>query len=58
MDEEDMVCMCVCVCVCVCAHVHVHTHKYIWTYTMEFTQLQNMEILPFTTTWMDLEGVC
>jgi len=36
--------MCVCVCVCVC----VYTHN---------LAIKKNEILPFVTTWMDLEGI-
>ena len=35
-----------CVCVCVCVYTHTHTH---------ITQPLKKEILPFVSTWMDLE---
>ena len=35
-----------------CIHTHTHTH----THTMEYYSAIKNEILPFVTTWMDLEG--
>ena len=40
MDKEDVV------------YTHTHTH----THTMEYYSAIKNEILPFVTTWMDLEG--
>ena len=40
----------ICVCVCVC----VYTHTYIMKY---YSAIKNKDILPFVTTWMDLEGI-
>ena len=45
MNKEDMVC------VCVYIYIHTHTHTGIL-----FSHRKN-EILPFSTTWMDLEGI-
>ena len=38
--------LCVCVCVCVC----VYAMKY-------YSTINNNEILPFVTIWLDLEGI-
>ena len=43
MDKE-IVCVCVCVCVC------VYAMKY-------YSTINNNEILPFVTIWLDLEGI-
>ena len=50
MDKEDMGCMYVCVCVC----IDTHTHRYITEY---YSAIKKKEILPFATTWTDLEGI-
>ena len=37
-------------------HTHTHTHTHI--HTLEYyTAIKKDEILPFATTWMDLEGI-
>ena len=41
---------CVCVCVCVCVYVCVYTMKF-------YSVMRQKEILPFVTTWMNLEDV-
>ena len=43
-------------CVCVCVYVYTHTHKYTHT-TEYYSAMKKNEILPFVTTWMDLEGI-
>ena len=46
MDKED-----------VYTHTHTHTHIYTNTYTMEhYSAINRNEILPLTTTWIELEG--
>ena len=48
MDKEDVV----------YTHTHTHTHTHMHTCTMEYCPAINKnEILPFATTWMDLEGI-
>ena len=47
MNKEDVVCLYACVCVCVCVYTHngiLLSHK-------------KDEILLFSATWMDLEGI-
>ena len=41
MDKEDVI------------HTHTHTH----TRTKWNTAIKKNDILPFTTTWMDIEGI-
>ena len=44
-------------------HTHTHTHTYIYdcmylyTHKMEYYLVMRKEILPFVTTWMNLEGL-
>ena len=42
--------MCVCVCVCVYTHTYIHTVEYC-------SAIRKNEIVPFATTWMELEGI-
>ena len=46
-----------CVCVCVCVYAHIYIHVYMCTYTVEYSGMRRKEILPFATTWMDLEDI-
>ena len=50
MDEwiKKMWHMCACVCVCVCVGVCVSEY---------YSAIKKKEILPFATTWMELEGI-
>ena len=42
-------------------HTHTHTHTHTYTYMYIHNEIllsyKNNEILPFTTSWMDLEGI-
>ena len=44
---------CVCVFAYICIHIYAHTHRDVEYYSA----IKNEEILPFATTWMDLEGI-
>ena len=54
--------VCVCIYIYVCVYIYVYIYIYIYTHTYTHTQwnisqpLKN-EILPFVTTWMDLEYI-
>ena len=56
-NEERKKMQCVCVCVCVCVYAHIYIHVYMCTYTVEYSGMRRKEILPFATTWMDLEDI-
>ena len=43
-DKVKVLCVCVCVC------VHIHTTEY-------YLVIKKNAVLPFVTTWMDLEGI-
>ena len=39
-------------------YVHTHTHIHIHIHTMVYySSISKKELLPFVTTWMDLEGI-
>ena len=38
-------------------HTHTHTHTHIHTMEYYYSAIEKNEILPFMTTWMDLEGI-
>ena len=38
--------------------VYTYTHTHTHTYTMQYySAMRNKDILPFATTWMDLEDI-
>ena len=39
-----------------CVYVYVYTHTHTHIYIMEYYLAMRKKILPFVTTWMDLEG--
>ena len=50
--------MCVCGGVCGSTHTHTHTYTHTHTHTLEYySTIEKNEMLPFATTWMDLEGI-
>ena len=55
---KKMWCVCVYVYIhmCMCVYTYIHTHTY--THIMEYyLAMRKNEILPFATTWMELEGI-
>ena len=49
IDKEIRNIWCIYICVCACVYVYIHTLKY-------FSAIKNV-ILPFVTTWMNLEYI-
>ena len=50
-------CVCVCVYVYMCVCVYICVYIYIHIHTVEYYSVMKKEVLPFLTTWMDLEGI-
>ena len=38
----------------ICVHTHMHAHTHTEEY---YSAIKKNKILPFATTWMDLEGI-
>ena len=38
-------------------HTYMHTHTHTHTHTEYYSAIQKNEILPFATTWMDLQSI-
>ena len=51
MDREDVV---IYMCVHVCVFIYIYTHIHIMEY---YSAMKKNKIMPFATTWMDLEGI-
>ena len=51
--DKDMAYMCVYIYICVYAYIYIHTYSGMLLSQSNFKK----EILPFTTMWMDLEGI-
>ena len=66
-EDKDVVCVCVCVCVCIHTYVYVYIYTYIYIYIYIYTHIYihnglllndlKNEILPFATTYMELECI-
>ena len=41
----------------VVGYTHTHTHTHMQIHTMQYSATRKKEILPFATTWVDLEGI-
>ena len=49
--------MCVCVYIYIYTHTYIYIHTHIYIYDGILLSNKKDEILPFATTWMDLESI-
>ena len=53
MDKEDIVCIYVCTCI----YTHACIHAYTLTHSVGYYSSIKTEMLLFSVTWIDLEGI-